>query len=181
MCGISRLVLTFVSPNGEVFPQGLLTKLVADYQPWDIGKLPILPPPNPQAALAAERAFVPTEPVPGVVPVAVLDPPATTAQPDLVFAPPTPTGPPAPNLLTPTLPVPVVGLLPTPPVTPDIPPDGTAPPVVPPVSPTRAPTATPTSEPTEAPFLPATATVLPTPVLPITAIPTATPLPTEIA
>src|SRR6476646_10228708 len=57
---VARLILSMVSPHGEVYPQSLLAQLSANYQPWEVPAIP-LPALNPAAAIAAERDVVQTD------------------------------------------------------------------------------------------------------------------------
>src|SRR6476620_87614 len=90
---VARLILSMVTPHGEVYPQSLLAQLSADYQPWDVPAIP-LPALNPAAAMAAEQDVVQTDqPEQIPVPAAVLptDPPPPSTPTSTVPPPSTPT------------------------------------------------------------------------------------------
>src|SRR6266540_1828541 len=53
-CLVGQLVLYIIMPHGALYQHNLLSRLSADYHAWDIGAIPLIPPPNAQAALAAE-------------------------------------------------------------------------------------------------------------------------------
>ena len=57
---VARMILSMVTPYGEVYPQSLLAQLSADYQPWEVPAIP-LPALNPAAALAAEKDIAQTD------------------------------------------------------------------------------------------------------------------------
>ena len=38
---VARLVLSMVTPYGQVYPQSLLAQLSADYQPWEVPAIPL--------------------------------------------------------------------------------------------------------------------------------------------
>src|SRR5690349_22342652 len=75
-CMVGQLVLYVLMPHGAFYQHNLISRLSADYRAWELGALPLIPPPNSQAVLAAERdnSALPIDP--GVVPVAVLAAPA---------------------------------------------------------------------------------------------------------
>src|SRR5689334_11673836 len=101
---VARLVLSMVTPHGEVYPQSLLAQLSADYQPWDVPAIP-LPALNPAAAIAAEHDIAQTDvPEPIPVPAAVLptDPPPTSTPTGTALPTPAPTRRPAVAALAPT-------------------------------------------------------------------------------
>src|SRR5215216_4819391 len=87
-CLVGQLVLYVLIPHGAFYQHNLLSRLSADYHAWEIGAIPLIPPPNPQAALAAERDSGVFTLDPAVVPVAVLAPAAPIAA---VTSTPTPT------------------------------------------------------------------------------------------
>src|SRR3954465_15741619 len=64
---VARLVLSMITPHGEVYPQSLLARLSADYKPWEMPAVP-LPALNPAAAIAAEQDVVQTD-LPEQIPV----------------------------------------------------------------------------------------------------------------
>src|SRR4051794_19931716 len=142
---VARLVLSLVTPYGQVYPQSLLAQLSANYQPWEVPAIP-LPALNPAAAIAAEQDIIRTD-VPEQIPVpaAVLptDPPSSSPT-STALPPGTPTRRPAVVAIAPTatatataLPSPV---LPTPAPTPE--------PIRPtPAQPLPRPTAPPHSSP----------------------------------
>src|SRR5512145_2720379 len=71
--GIGQLVLVVVTPHGLLYPHSLLTKLSADYHPWNKPSLIPVPPLNPQAAAAVEHDNRPVEGIRrGIVPAAIL-------------------------------------------------------------------------------------------------------------
>ena len=85
---VARLILSMVTPYGQVYPKSLLAQLSANYQPWEVPAIP-LPALNPAAAMAAEQDIVQTDqpeqiPVPAAVLPTDLPPtstPASTALP----------------------------------------------------------------------------------------------------
>src|SRR5689334_13562080 len=95
-CCVGQLVVYLLLPHGALYPHDLLSRLGADYQAWQPDMLALIPPPNPAAALAAERDQTSVASELGVVPVAVLgvEPaPSTTptpAAPAATLAPPEP-------------------------------------------------------------------------------------------
>src|SRR5512145_2088273 len=89
ICGIGQLVLALVTPHGMIYPHSLLTKLNADYRPWDADSLIVLPTIEPRAVAAVEHDSRPVEGVRlGSVPAAIL--PLLTGQ-STVAEIPTPT------------------------------------------------------------------------------------------
>src|SRR5215212_7157971 len=64
---VARLILSMVTPRGEVYPHSLLAQLSADYTPWKVPAIP-LPALNPAAAMAAEQDIAQTD-VPEQIPV----------------------------------------------------------------------------------------------------------------
>src|SRR5258705_8356148 len=54
-CLVGQLVLYVLMPHGALYQHNLLSRLSANYHAWEIGAIPLIPPPNAQAALAAER------------------------------------------------------------------------------------------------------------------------------
>src|SRR5829696_7901395 len=115
---VARMILSMVTPYGEIYPQSLLAQLSADYQPWEVPAIP-LPALNPAAAMAAEQDVAQTdEPERIPVPAAVLptDLPHTstptgtaspttvpTRRPVVVAVAPTATATPVPSPILPTL------------------------------------------------------------------------------
>src|SRR6476620_4055988 len=73
-CLVGQLVLYVLMPHGALYQHNLLSRLSANYHAWEIGAIPLIPPPNAQAALAAERDNSAFALDPAVVPVAVLAP-----------------------------------------------------------------------------------------------------------
>ncbi|HJZ46415.1 MAG TPA: hypothetical protein VKE41_04590, partial [Roseiflexaceae bacterium] len=73
-CVVGQLVLYVLMPHGALYQHNLLSRLNADYRAWEAGSIPMIPPPNPLAALAADRdnSALPIDPA--VVPVAILIP-----------------------------------------------------------------------------------------------------------
>ncbi len=122
-CLVGQLVLYVLMPHGAIYQHNLLSRLSADYHAWELGAIPLIPPPNAQAALAAERDNSVFSIDPAVVPVAILAPvapiapaissPTPTARPTLAPQPeaPTPEPHPAP---TPDAPTPEPHPAPTP-------------------------------------------------------------------
>src|SRR5215212_2140203 len=64
---VARMMLSLVTPHGEVYPKSLLARLSANYQPWEVPAIP-LPALNPAAAMAAEQDIAQTD-VPEQIPV----------------------------------------------------------------------------------------------------------------
>src|SRR4051794_33825833 len=87
-CLVGQLVLYVLMPHGALYQHNLLSQLSANYHAWEIGAIPLIPPPNAQAALAAERDNSVFALDPAVVPVAVLAPAAPIT---LAISTPTPT------------------------------------------------------------------------------------------
>src|SRR3954467_6933316 len=73
-CLVGQLVLYVLMPHGALYQHNLLSRLSADYHAWELGALPLIPPPNPQAVLAAERDNSVGTLDSAVVPVAILVP-----------------------------------------------------------------------------------------------------------
>src|SRR5215212_8622769 len=71
-CLVGQLVLYLQMPHGKLYQHDLLSRLSADYNAWELGAIPLIPPPNAQSVLAAERdnSVFTLDPV--VVPVAIL-------------------------------------------------------------------------------------------------------------
>src|SRR4051794_25837783 len=92
-CLVGQLVLYVLMPHGALYQHNLLSRLSADYHAWEIGAIPLIPPPNAQAVLAAERdnSVFTLDPV--VVPVAILAPAAAIVP---TISTPTPTARPTP-------------------------------------------------------------------------------------
>ncbi|HEU4329265.1 MAG TPA: hypothetical protein VFS21_39370 [Roseiflexaceae bacterium] len=126
---VAQLALHFTMPHQAVYPHSLLSKLAVSYQPWDRSEL-ALAPLNPRVAEAAERDLrVPTS-MPGVVPVAVIQPdqpaPSQVAlQP--TAAQPAPTGAPLPTAPLPTAAAPISPTLPVVAILPSLTPEPSQP------------------------------------------------------
>src|SRR5215207_9081386 len=105
-CLVGQLVLYVLMPHGALYQHNLLSRLSANYHAWEIGTIPLIPPPNAQAALAAERDNSMFTIDPAVVPVAILAPAAPVAP---VISSPTPTARPT---TTPQPSTPAAGSLP---------------------------------------------------------------------
>ena len=152
---VARLILSMVTPYGEIYPQSLLAQLSADYQPWEVPAIP-LPALNPAAAMAAEQDIAQTdEPERIPVPAAVLptDLPPTSTPTGTASPPPAPTRRPVVVAVAPTAtatPVPSP-ILPTPAPTPE---PTRAAPAQPAPGPTSPPRSSPPSSPSSTPVPP---------------------------
>ena len=93
-CLVGQLVLYVLMPHGALYQHNLLSRLRADYHAWEIGAIPLIPPPNAQAVLAAERDNSIFALDSAVVPVAILVPAAPIAP---ILSSPTPTARPTPT------------------------------------------------------------------------------------
>src|SRR5258706_6783179 len=71
-CLVGQLVLYVLMPHGAFYQHNLLSRLSADYHAWELGAIPLIPPPNAQAVLAAERDNSVFVIDPAIVPVAIL-------------------------------------------------------------------------------------------------------------
>src|SRR5215208_6605942 len=92
-CLVGQLVLYLQMPHGRIYRHDLLSRLSADYNAWELGTIPLIPPPNAQSVLAAERDNNLPAVDPIVVPVAILAPVAPIAA---AVSSPTPTARPTP-------------------------------------------------------------------------------------
>src|SRR4051812_37178580 len=87
-CLVGQLVLYVLMPHGALYQHNLLSRLSANYHAWEFSSIPLIPPPNAQAVLAAERDNNVFPIDPAVVPVAILAPAAPIAP---ALSTPTPT------------------------------------------------------------------------------------------